>query len=100
MKPITGVVHDGHVIPEGRLDWPNGTRVDISPHQETPGKFGLDESEWKDDAASCADWEAWIQTIEPPELTPEEQTAIDQFRQQMRRLNVEAVRRQMEEGAP
>jgi hypothetical protein len=61
-------------------------------------KIGLDESEWRDDASSLADWEAWIRTIEPLEFTPEEAARIAEFDVQMRQYNVEAVRRQMQEG--
>jgi len=100
MKPIAGVVRDGQIIPEIRVDWPNGTKVEIALQQQTMGKLGLDESEWRDDPAAVADWEAWIKTIEPLELTPAEATEIDRFREAMRQFNVEAVRRQMEQSQP
>ena len=41
-----------------------------------------------------------VKYLEGQELTPAEQSAVDHFRQEMRRLNIEAVRRQMEEGLP
>ena len=71
------------------------------PHTPVhPAKIGLDESEWRDDPAALAEWEAWIKTVEPLEYTPAEAAAFAAFDEQMRRYNLEAVRRQMAEGIP
>jgi hypothetical protein len=99
MKPIAGTIQEGRVVPNERIEWPNGTRVEITPPKEAAGKIGLDEAEWRDDPEALADWESWIRTIEPLEFTPEEEAAIARFNEQMRQLNLEAVRRQMEERA-
>jgi hypothetical protein len=39
----------------------------------------IDESESRDDPESVADWDAWLKTIEPFELTPEEAKGITDF---------------------
>ena len=62
-------------------------------------KIGIDEPEWRDDPESLADWETWIKTIEPFELTPDEAKRNADFAERMRQYNVEAVRRQMRQGA-
>jgi hypothetical protein len=98
MPAITGTIHGGQIVPDGPLDWPEGTKVDITPRLSVSSKIGLDPSEWRDDAAARADWAAWITTFEPLEFTPEEEAELARFRDAMRRFNVEAVRRQMEEG--
>lgn len=100
MGPTTGTYHEGRIVPDAPVDWPDGTRVDITPHPRAKEKIGLDESEWHDDAESLADWEAWLPTLEPLEFTPEEAAEIARFKEAMRQFNVEAVRRQMEEGPP
>jgi len=64
-----------------------------------PERVGIDESEWRDDPVSLANWEAWINTIEPLEFTPDEAARMAEFDAQMRQFNIEAVRRQMEEGS-
>lgn len=71
--------------------------VELTPLSE---KVGLDESAWRDDPAALADWRAWLRTIEPLELTPDEEAAFARFDEDMRWFNLEAVRRQMEEGPP
>jgi hypothetical protein len=97
MQSVTGTYHNGQIVPDGRVDWPEGTRVEITP-RSAPGPIGQDESEWRDDPAALADWDAWLKTIEPLEFTPEEEAERARFRAAMRQFNVEAVRRQMEQG--
>jgi hypothetical protein len=98
MTVIQGFVRNGRIDLAAPPDWPDGCPVLIEPLLCPPDKIGLDESEWRDDPESLADWEAWIQTIEPLEYTPEEEVAFERFREAMRQYNVDAVRRQMEEG--
>jgi hypothetical protein len=98
MNAIEVMVKNGRIDIATPADWPEGCRVVIEPLPVAREKIGLDESEWRDDAASLADWEAWIQTIQPLEFTPEEEAAFSRFDEEMRRYNIEAVRRQMEEG--
>lgn len=96
MEALKTVVKNGRIDLAAPADWPEGCEVVIEPLPVTTDKIGLDESEWGDDSASLADWEAWIKTIEPLEFTPEEEAAIDRFNDDMRQFNLEAVRRQME----
>ena len=99
MDAIKATVQQGRIELEVPPDWSDGTEVLIEPTTAPSGKIGIDESEWRDDPDSLADWEAWIQTIEPLEFTPEEARKIAEFDEQMRQYNLEAVRRQMEQGA-
>lgn len=78
---------------------PDGTTVLVELTPVPSSRIGIDESEWRDDQDSLADWEAWIKTIEPLEYTPEETARMTAFAATMRQFNREAVRRQMEEGA-
>jgi hypothetical protein len=97
VRTITGTYHNSQIVPDGRVAWPEGTRVDITP-RSAPGKMGLDESQWRDDPAALADWDAWLKTIEPLEFTPEEEAERARCRAAMRQFNVEAVRRRREQG--
>jgi hypothetical protein len=95
---IKATVRQGRLELEASPDWPDGTEVLIEPTAPSE-KIGIDESEWRDDPDSLADWAAWIQTIEPLEFTPGEARKIVEFDEQMRQYNLEVVRRQMEQGA-
>jgi hypothetical protein len=97
MTAIKSVVKNGRIELAAPPDWPDGCEVMIEPLPATLEKIGLDESEWRDDPASLADWEAWVKAIQPLELTPEEEASFARFAEEMRRFNVDAVRRKMEE---
>jgi hypothetical protein len=114
MSAIKGTFKNGQVVLDAPPDWPEGCRLKVEPEplpegtvmatdrprdEHNPAKIGLDESEWRDDPEALADWKAWLQTIEPVEFTPEE-AAIARFNEEMRRFNIEAVRRQMQESPP
>ncbi|HVC94800.1 MAG TPA: hypothetical protein VND64_13970 [Pirellulales bacterium] len=96
MNAVKSVVKDGRVSFDVPSDWPEGCPVMVEPIPGAGGKIGIDESDWSDDPASLAEWDAWIKTIEPLEFTPEEGAALARFSEEMRRYNIEAVRRQME----
>jgi len=72
MNAIKATVMQGRLELNVPLDWLDGTEVLIEPTMAPLEKIGIDESEWRDDPESLADWEAWIKTIEPFELTPDE----------------------------
>lgn len=99
MTAVKGIVRDGRIELNGPVDWPDGSEVLVEPLPNGTGRIGLDESEWRDDPASLADWAAWIKTLEALEFTPEEEAERARFAEAMRRHNVDAVRRQME-GEP
>ncbi len=99
MNAIRSTVKNGKIVLDAPADWPEGCGVIIEPVSTSRAKIGLDESEWRDDPVALADWEAWIKTIEPIELTPEEQAATARFEEAFRQFNVEAVRKQMAEGS-
>jgi hypothetical protein len=99
VNAIKATVMQGRLELSVPLDWPDGTEVLIEPTAAPLEKIGIDESEWRDDPESLADWEGWIKTFEAFELTPDEARRNATFAEQMRQFNVEAVRRQMLEGA-
>jgi len=70
--------------------------LDTTPrNREMPPKPGLDQSEWRDDPQSIADWIAWADTIEPMLMSDEERAEMERYRAEQRRFNIEAVRKQM-----
>ncbi len=99
MNAIKETVTQGRIELKVPLDWPDGTEVLIEPTTASLENIGIDKSDWRDDPESLADWEAWIKTIEPFEFTPDEAKRIADFEEEMRRYNVDAVRRQMQQEA-
>jgi hypothetical protein len=97
MNAIKATWQDGKIVPREPVNWPEGCDLVVEPMLAVSTKIGIDESEWRDDPASLADWDAWLPTIEPLELTAEEEVSFQRFNAEMRRYNIEAVRRQMEQ---
>ena len=89
---IKATVKSGRLELYAPVDWPEGTEVLVEPMQRASTKIGIDESQWGNAPADLADWESWIRTIEPLELTPEESKRIAAFDTQMRSYNLDAVR--------
>lgn len=98
MIAVKTTVQNGRIEVKAPEELADGTEVLVELTPLSPEKIGLDESAWRDDPAALADWEAWIRTIRPLELTPDEEGAFARFNEEMRRFNIEAVRKQMEEG--
>src|SRR5438445_3530502 len=98
MNAVKAIWINGRILPAEPVDWPEGSELVVEPVALNGEKIGLDECEWRDDPEALADWEAWMQTIEPPVLTDEERAAFARYGEEFRRHNLEAVRRQMEAG--
>jgi hypothetical protein len=96
MHAIKAVWTNGQIVPAEPVDWPEGSQLLVEPLLPSE-KVGLDESEWEDSPEALADWEAWLRTIEPLEFTEEELAELERYREEFRRFNIEAVRKQMEE---
>ena len=99
MNVIKATVKSGRLELHTPLDWPNGTEVLIEPTVAGSQGFGIDESQWRDDAESLADWDAGIKTIKPFDFTPEEAKTFAEFKERMRVHNIAAVERQMRESS-
>ena len=85
MNAIKAIVMQGRLELEGTARLAGRTEVMIEP-QPRSEKIGIDESEWRDDPESLADWEAWIKTIEPFDFTPEEVKRNADFAERMRQV--------------
>ena len=72
MTSITGIWQGGHIVLDGVADWPDGCRVHIEPlsMDET---IGLSEKQWRDSPEAIAEWIQWYESLEPLEITVEEQ---------------------------
>jgi hypothetical protein len=97
MNAIRATWTNGQIVPAEPVDWPEGISLWVEP-AGVAEKIGMDESEWRDDPESIADWISWVDTIQPLVLTDEERAEMERYRAEHRRFNIEAVRKQMELG--
>jgi hypothetical protein len=96
MNAVKATWTNGRIVPGEPVDWPDGSELVVEPVETNGEKVGVDEAEWRDDAPAIADWDAWLRTIEPRVLTDDERAAFAAYEEEVRRHNLEAVRRQME----
>jgi hypothetical protein len=97
MNAIKATWTNGQILPTEPVNWPEGSELLVEP-LEPSEKMGLDESEWRDGPEAIAEWIAWVDTIEPLVLGDAERVEMDRYREEHRRFNIEAVRKQMELG--
>jgi hypothetical protein len=96
MNAVKATWTNGRIVPSEPVDWPDGSELVVEPVETNGEKVGLDESQWRDDTAALTDWDSWLRTIEPRVLTDDERAAFAAYEEEVRRHNLEAVRRQME----
>jgi hypothetical protein len=88
---------NGQIVPREPVDWPEGSELLVEPVSSSE-RIGMDESEWRDDPESIADWIAWVDTIQPMIWAEGEREKYEHYREQCRQFNIEAVRKQMQLG--
>ena len=98
MHAIKAVWKNGRILPSEPVDWPEDSELLVEPIMPNEEKLGSTEDEWGDDPASIAAWEAGVRSIEPPEYTDQERAEMTRYREEVRRYNLDAVRRQMAAG--
>lgn len=84
---------NGQLIPEGEIDWPEGTVVYVS-REPTSEADESDLAEQKDDPASIAAWLAWYDSLEPLVYAPGEEAEIEAARKE----RAEYSRKAMNQG--
>jgi len=94
MEMIHTVIQNGKIIADAPPDMADGTPIKFNVEVDRPEteKWGMDESEWRDDPEAIEEWCRWIDSLEPIDFPPE-----DDFDRKFREFQIEAVRRQMEQ---
>lgn len=95
MNAIRATWTNGRIVPAEPVDWPEGSQLLVEPLPSSE-RIGMDESEWRDDPQSIAEWIAAVESIEPLVWAEEEEEQYERYREKCRQFNIEAVRKQME----
>ncbi|MBX9584936.1 MAG: hypothetical protein K2X87_31920 [Gemmataceae bacterium] len=96
---MTATWVNGQVVLDGRADWPEGRRLVVREDVPAGIEF-MTEEEQADDPESIRQWIEDLDSIPPVPIDPAEEAAWRAWEEEMRRYNVEAVRRQFEGGGP
>jgi len=93
MATLTGTIRDCRVELDDPPELPEGTRVVV--REAEPEVEFLNEADWPDTPENRAELVRRIDAIQPLNLSPDEEARIEAARQEWKRFNVEAVRKQM-----
>ena len=96
MNAIKATWTNGQILPAEPVNWPEGSQLLVEPMPAFE-KIGMDESEWRDDPQSIAEWIAAVDKIEPMIWAEGEREEYERYREASRKFNIEAVRKQMEQ---
>lgn len=88
MRAIEGTIRNGQIVPDERLDLPDGSRVRIEPVKEEE-TLGMREEDWPTDPKAIADWLQWYDSLGPLEMTPEEEADLAAWRKQIKEYSIE-----------
>ena len=75
MGAIRGTWHDGHVVLDQRVEWPDGHRVLVEA-VAAENVVGMSEADWDNSPEGIAAWLQWYDSLEPLEFTAEEESQI------------------------
>jgi hypothetical protein len=84
---VPGILHEGRVVLETPTDWPDGARVEVRL-VEPVAKIGLSEEEWSDSPEAIAHWIRWYDSLQPLEMTPEEEADLATWRQRVKEYTI------------
>ncbi|MFO0811260.1 MAG: hypothetical protein U0746_21740 [Gemmataceae bacterium] len=73
MSTVRGIYRNGTVTLTATPDWPEECEVIIEPAQVP--SIGMREEDWDDSPEGVAEWLRWYDSLEPLEMTPEEEAA-------------------------
>ncbi|HKI31247.1 MAG TPA: hypothetical protein VKA46_05230 [Gemmataceae bacterium] len=97
MSAIKATWKNGQIVFDGPVNWREGSRLVVREEAPAAMEF-MTEEEQGDDPESIQRWIEELRAIPALPITPEQEAALFAWRQKVKEFNVEAVRRQMEEG--
>jgi hypothetical protein len=99
MDAIKATYKQGQIVPDEPVDWPEGHRLLVQEDPFPEIEF-MNENEQSDDPAEIQKWIEDLRSIPPLPMTPDEEAKLLAWREQVKKFNLEAVRKQMEEKLP
>jgi hypothetical protein len=97
MNAVKATWKNGHIVPDAPVQWHEGCRLVIREEQLADVEF-MTEEQQSADPVSVQKWIEDFRSIPPLSMTPEQEAEFVGWRQKAKEFNIEAVRRQMEEG--
>jgi hypothetical protein len=90
---LTGVWKNGQIVLDGLADWPEGCRVIVEPIAD---QLGITEEEWPRTPEAMASWLEWFDSVEPIEMTAEDEAGWQDWRQKVKDYTIAKMNEQVE----
>jgi hypothetical protein len=81
MTTIKGIVRNGRIEVNERIDLPDGTELRI-PIPDVAASLGIRDDEWPDSPEAIDAWIRWYDSLDPLEFTASERAAWEAARQE------------------
>jgi hypothetical protein len=85
MSAIHGRVKNGKIELPAPADWPDGTEVEVRPVEEM---VGLTEEDWPATPEAIEEWVAWLSSLQPFVMTPEEEARWQDARRAQKEFQI------------
>lgn len=79
MNGIRATIHNGNIVAEEPVDFPEGTQLLVVPLDATDGD---PEKNWDNSPEGIAEWLRWYDSLEPFLLTDAEQAEIERAKRE------------------
>jgi hypothetical protein len=97
MSAVKATWKNGQVVLGHPAGWPEGRRLVVAEEPSAEISF-LTEEEQRDDPESVRRWIDELRAVPPLPMTAGQEAEMLAWRQKVKGFNLEAVRKQMEEG--
>lgn len=91
VNTIHGTFRKGQVVLDGPADWPEGCRLRIAPEP-----VEASDSDPPETPEEIEEWLRWYHTLEPLELTPEEEAELAAWRQKTKEYEIARSQQRLE----
>jgi predicted DNA-binding antitoxin AbrB/MazE fold protein len=97
MEAIRATWTNGKIVPAEPVDWPEGSQLRVEPIVQNGAEVVPGEEHLRDDPESIAEWIKAVQAIEPLIWKEGEEDEYQRYREECRRVNIEALRKRMQQ---
>lgn len=87
MNAVNGTWKNGSIVLDRPIDWPDGCRLAIAPLAEEE-TLGIREEDWPTTAEAMADWLTWYDSLEPLEITADEEAEFEAWRRKVKEHSI------------
>ncbi len=87
MNAVKGTWKNGRIVLDRPIDWPDGCRLAIAPLAEEE-TLGIREEDWPTTPEAMADWLKWYDSLEPLEVTVDEEAEFEAWRRKIKEYSI------------